>query len=132
MARARRRDSNQSRHRLPPTDRSSAQEPDAELESYLAALSPAAAGSTDGSVPAGGFGTAQVFQLRLPSERVEQLRALAEARGVAPASLVVDWIVERLDAQRPQAAPPPTAAELTDPFLGSRWHLGWGRDRRPG
>lgn len=38
----------------------------------------------------------QVYSIRLPVSRVEQLRALAEARGVEPTVLVREWIVDRL------------------------------------
>jgi hypothetical protein len=39
-----------------------------------------------------------VYGLRLPSERIEQLRRLAEARGVEPSVLVRHWVIEHLDA----------------------------------
>jgi hypothetical protein len=39
-----------------------------------------------------------VYGLRLPSERIEQLRRLAEARGVEPSVLVRQWVIEHLDA----------------------------------
>ncbi|GAA4855417.1 hypothetical protein ACFQ34_03910 [Pseudonocardia benzenivorans] len=69
---------------------------DPELDSYLAALAP----DTDGPLESTGrFGTAQVFQLRLPPLRVEQLRRVAEERGVSPGSLALDWVIERLDRE---------------------------------
>lgn len=39
----------------------------------------------------------QVYSIRIPVERVEQLRKLAASRGVAPTKLIRDWVVERLD-----------------------------------
>ncbi|HEX4246663.1 MAG TPA: hypothetical protein VH008_02275 [Pseudonocardia sp.] len=73
--------------------------PDDELESYLAAISPDV--DSAGSELTGRFGSAQVFQVRLPEARIEQLRRLAEAHGVPPTSLVVDWVLERLDREDP-------------------------------
>ena len=70
---------------------------DSELDSYLAALAPESApGATELT---GRFGSAQVFALRLPALRIEQLRRLAEARGVSPGALAVDWVLERLDRE---------------------------------
>lgn len=69
---------------------------DPELDSYLAALAPDAEGALEAT---GRFGTAQVFQLRLPPLRVEQLRRVAEERGVSPGSLALDWVTERLDRE---------------------------------
>jgi hypothetical protein len=73
--------------------------PDEELESYLAAISPDV--DSPRSELTGRFGSAQVFQVRLPELRIEQLRRLAEAHGVPPTSLVVDWVIERLDREDP-------------------------------
>lgn len=39
-----------------------------------------------------------VYGLRLPDERIDQLRRLAEARGVEPSALVRQWVTENLDA----------------------------------
>ncbi|GAY12876.1 hypothetical protein [Pseudonocardia sp. N23] len=70
---------------------------DHELDSYLAALAPEV--EEGGTESTGRFGTAQVFQLRLPPSRVEQLSRLAAERGVSPGSLALDWVVERLDRE---------------------------------
>jgi len=75
-------------------------EPDAELDSYLAALAPAA----DDASLTGRF-NAQVFQLRLPALRIEQLRRIAEERGVSPAALAVDWVIDRLDREDTPTGP---------------------------
>jgi len=42
-----------------------------------------------------------VYGLRLPAERIAQLRELAEARGVEPSVLARGWVLDHLDsAQR--------------------------------
>jgi hypothetical protein len=90
------RDRRPSRHRAVPDSPADAT-PDAELESYLAAISPES-DSTTSDTP-GRFGAAQVFQVRLPGPQTEQLRRLADARGVPPISLVIDWVLERLERE---------------------------------
>ena len=74
-----------------------------DLDSYLAALSTA-----DAEHPTeltGRFGSAQVFQLRLPALRIEQLRRMAADRGVTPGALAVDWVIDRLDREESDAGP---------------------------
>lgn len=81
-------------------------EPDAhdpDLDSYLAALS--VDPDQHATELTGRFGSAQVFQLRLPALRTEQLRRLAEERGVSPGALAVDWVVERLDREDTPTGP---------------------------
>jgi hypothetical protein len=39
----------------------------------------------------------QVYSIRIPVERLEQLRLVAEANGKQPAAQARDWILERLD-----------------------------------
>ena len=41
-----------------------------------------------------------VYGLRLPDERIEQLRRLAEARGMEPSTLVRQWVIEHLDESK--------------------------------
>jgi hypothetical protein len=84
-------------------------EPDRELDSYLAALSGA-----DDEHPTeltGRFGNAQVFQLRLPALRIEQLRRIAADRGVSPGALAVDWVIERLNREDTPTGPLPIVEE---------------------
>ena len=95
------RDERRARHRIPAQRRDSegVELPphDPELDSYLAALA-----GDDGSgatETTGRFGSAQVFALRLPALRMEQLRRLAADRGVSPTALAVDWVLERLDQE---------------------------------
>ena len=76
---------------------------DGDLHSYLAALTSDAEHPTELT---GRFGSAQVFQLRLPALRTEQLRRIAVARGVSPGALVVDWVIECLDREEESATGP--------------------------
>ncbi|WP_214401212.1 hypothetical protein [Pseudonocardia lacus] len=80
---------------------------DVELDSYLAALAP----TTDDPSLTAGFGNAQVFQLRLPALRIEQLRRIAEERGVSPGALAVDWVIDRLDREDTPTGPFAVVAE---------------------
>jgi hypothetical protein len=96
-----------SRHRAPAPPRRGPEppEPDRELDSYLAALS--GAGDEHATELTGRFGSAQVFQLRLPALRIEQLRRIAAERGVSPGALAVDWVVDRLDREDTPTGPLP-------------------------
>jgi hypothetical protein len=89
---------------------------DGDLDSYLAALS---AGDDEHPTElTGRFGSAQVFQLRLPALRIEQLRRMAEERGVSPGALAVDWVIDRLDREAAGAAAPatgPLPIEIDEP-----------------
>ena len=83
------------RHRPPPVPEP-VEEPDVELEAYLAALSPTPADpeTTDSGKR---FGTAQVYQVRLPAEADERLRNLAIERDTSALSLLQDWVLQRLE-----------------------------------
>lgn len=97
-----------SRHRPPGPDPEPA-ERDPDLDSYLAALAP---GTDEHPTElTGRFGSAQVFQLRLPALRIEQLRRIAEERGVSPGALAVDWVIERLDREDTPTGPMAVVAE---------------------
>ncbi|MCO1657222.1 hypothetical protein [Pseudonocardia humida] len=87
--------------RADPRDDAVAAPADVELDSYLAALAP----TTDDPSLTGGFGHAQVFQLRLPALRIEQLRRIAQERGVSPGALAVDWVIDRLDREDTPTGP---------------------------
>jgi predicted transcriptional regulator len=52
-------------------------------------------------------GRSSVYGLRLPDERIEQLRRLAQARGTEPSALVRQWVIDHLDAAE-QARDPGT------------------------
>lgn len=44
----------------------------------------------------------QVYSVRIPASRIEQLRRVAQDRGIAPTTLIRHWVIERLDdAARP-------------------------------
>lgn len=107
------RDQRHARHRAPEAGprrpvRAEAT-PDVELDAYLAALAPGAApGATELT---GRFGSAQVFQLRLPELRIEQLRRIAQQRGVTPGALAVDWVIECLDREDEATGPLPAVVE---------------------
>ena len=88
-------------------------EPDRELDSYLAALS--GANDEHPTELTGRFGSAQVFQLRLPALRIEQLRRIAEDRGVSPGALAVDWVIERLDREDTPTGPLPVIEDDDHP-----------------
>lgn len=92
-------------------------EPGGDLDSYLAALAPEP--GVAGTELSGRFGSAQVFQLRLPAARTEQLRRIARQRGVSPGSLAVEWVVERLDREAGEAHTGPLDA-VEDPATGPR------------
>jgi hypothetical protein len=101
------RDRRRSRHRAPDLSAGGPDEPagdeDRELDSYLAALSRDS--GPDATELTGRFGSAQVFQLRLPALRIEQLRRIAAERGVSPGALAVDWVIDRLDREDTPTGP---------------------------
>jgi hypothetical protein len=99
-------------------------EPDVELDSYLAALAPAA---EDASLT--GRFNAQVFQLRLPALRIEQLRRIAEERGVSAGALAVDWVIDRLDREDTPTGPFAVVEEAERRRRGPLRKLG-GRNRK--
>ena len=44
---------------------------------------------------------AQVYSVRIPVDRIEQLRTHAQAEGTTPSSLIRAWVIERLDQVAP-------------------------------
>ena len=42
-------------------------------------------------------GAQAVYGLRLPVDRIEQLRQIAQARGIDPSVLARHWLIEQLD-----------------------------------
>ena len=86
---------------------------DGDLDTYLAALS--AADDEHPTELTGRFGSAQVFQLRLPALRIEQLRRVAAERGVSPGALAVDWVIDRLDRESSDADAPPATSPVPIP-----------------
>lgn len=82
---------------------------DTYLDSYLAALAPG--GEEHPTELTGRFGSAQVFQLRLPALRIEQLRRIAQERGISPGALAVDWVIDRLDREDTPTGPLPVVED---------------------
>lgn len=41
----------------------------------------------------------QVYSIRVPVDRLEQVRVLAKGRGVKPTIMLRGWILERLDIE---------------------------------
>lgn len=74
--------------------------PDKELKDKIAAEAEHAEASRDADMPYRRRRPPRsaVYGLRLPHERIDQLRRLAEARGVEPSVLVRLWVIEHLDA----------------------------------
>lgn len=48
----------------------------------------------------------QVYSVRIPVDRIEQLRLLAVERGVAPTALLRQFVLERLDVESVPATRP--------------------------
>lgn len=71
------------------------EQPDHELESYLAALSPEGDPETTGTGRR--FGGAEVYQLRLSLMANEQLRELAAHYQTSPMALAQEWVLQRLE-----------------------------------
>ena len=120
------------RHRSAPTQPNAGSGPvggadDADLDSYLAALAPEVV--PEDAEQTGRFGHAQVFQLRLPALRIEQLRRLAAERGVSPGALAVDWVIERLDHEDTPTGPLAVVEAAERRRLGPLHKL--GRRARP-
>ncbi|MGH4013006.1 MAG: hypothetical protein ACRDSL_03555 [Pseudonocardiaceae bacterium] len=83
------------RHRSPAGEPQGADlTPDQELESYLDAISPAR--DPESTDPGRRFGSAKVYQLRLPSGAEEQVQWLAEQYGTSPLRLLQAWVLQRL------------------------------------
>lgn len=74
--------------------------PDRELLDKIAAEAEHAEATRDVELPyrRRTGGTSPVYGLRLPAERIEQLRRIAEARGVEPSVLARQWVIDQLDA----------------------------------
>jgi hypothetical protein len=44
-------------------------------------------------------GRSQVYSIRVPVEKLEQLRVLARTKGVAPTAMLREWVLAQLDAE---------------------------------
>lgn len=47
----------------------------------------------------------QVYSIRVPVERLEQMRSLASARGLAPTAMMRQWVLARLDEEIGEESP---------------------------
>jgi hypothetical protein len=54
----------------------------------------------------------EVFHLRMPVWRVEQLCVLADSLGTLATTMVTDWVLERLDEQDPGDSPAPVTGPV--------------------
>lgn len=70
--------------------------------------------------------------MRLPDERIGQLRRLAEARGIEPSTLVRQWVIEHLDeTEQDSGGPERRAAEWERELRSTTDHLRQLLDERP-
>jgi aryl-alcohol dehydrogenase-like predicted oxidoreductase len=75
-------------------------------------------------------GGSRVYGLRLPVERIEQLRRVAQARGMDPSTLVRQWVIAQLDEAEESGN---TARERWERDLrATTEHLRRLLDERPG
>lgn len=44
-------------------------------------------------------GPAQVYSVRIPVDRLAELKTLADSQEVAPSTMIRDWVLERLDSE---------------------------------
>ncbi|MHB1503254.1 MAG: hypothetical protein ACYCTL_04940 [Acidimicrobiales bacterium] len=73
-----------------------------------------------------------VYGLRLPDERIEQLRQLAKARGIEPSALVRQWVIEHLDdIEQDSGGPERRAAEWERDVRSATDRLRQLLDERP-
>ncbi|QGK68339.1 hypothetical protein GIY23_01070 [Allosaccharopolyspora coralli] len=72
-----------------------------------------------------------VYGLRLPTERIAQLRRLAEARGIEPSVLARGWMIEQLDRAEAGNRDPGTDRWERD-LRATAEHLRELLDERPG
>lgn len=86
------RDKGSGRHRGN-SDSPAEREASTEYDSYLSALGADRKESER-------FGTAQVYQLRLPADAARQLHALAEHRQTAPLALIQEFVIDGLRRAR--------------------------------
>lgn len=105
--------------------------PDPELLGKIAAEAEHAEATRDADLPCQRRrpGRSAVYGLRLPDERIDQLRQLAQARGVEPSVLVRQWVIEHLDAAGD--ARDPDSERWERDFRATAEHLRQLLDERP-
>lgn len=107
--------------------------PDNELLDKLAAEAEHAEATRDAPLPyqrRGKTGAQSVYGLRLPSERIEQLHRVAEARGIEPSVLARRWVIEQLDRAE-SGTPDPSEARWERDLRATTEHLRKLLDERP-
>lgn len=108
--------------------------PDHELLDKIAAEAEHAEATRDAELPYQRRRQASaqsVYGLRLPTERIEQLRRLAAARGVEHSVLARQWVIEQLD--RAEAGTRDLSEERWERDLRATTdHLRQLLDERPG
>ncbi len=72
---------------------------------------------------------AAVYSVRIPVDRIEELRRLAEDRGVPPTALIRTWVLAQLDAAR---SPDDYARRWERDVQATADHLRKLLDERPG
>lgn len=71
-----------------------------------------------------------VYTVRIPADRIEELREIAQARGVAPTALMRGWVLAQLDEAI--GAREPDADQWERDFRATAEHLRQLLDERPG
>lgn len=108
--------------------------PDPELRDKLAAEAEHAEATHDAELAyqrRRSSGGQAVYGLRLPTERIAQLRRLADARGVEPSVLARAWMIEQLDRAESGDRDPATDRWERD-LRATTDHLRELLDERPG
>jgi hypothetical protein len=102
-----------------------------ELREKIAAEAERAEASRDADLPYRRRRAARspVYGLRLPHDRIDQLRRLAEARGVEPSVLVRQWVIEHLEAA--DRGRDPKSERWERDFRATADHLRQLLDERP-
>jgi hypothetical protein len=57
----------------------------------------------------------QVYSIRIPVERIDQLRLMAANRDTTPTALIRNWVIERLDEEVKPHAPDRFTVKLHRP-----------------
>ncbi|HEY1968463.1 MAG TPA: hypothetical protein VGH89_11000 [Pseudonocardia sp.] len=89
--------------------------PGLELEAFLAALEPGENVAPPGLT--GRISPAKPLALRLPEAYAEQLRELADERGVTMSALLASWVMERLGQELTYSVVTPAPRSEFDPVV---------------
>lgn len=72
--------------------------------------------------------SSQVYTVRMPTDRLEELRAVADELGEQPSALMRRWVLERLDAERDEQ---PELADVRRSLTDALHSLEQIRNKRP-